>query len=151
MSLRIKTRNLDAGGKMAEEKESILIIDDEKSVRKLLLSKLSSEGYECQEAGNDEQALHELENKAIDLVILDIIMPEMDGHEALKEIRKVESNAGIPVGMGSKVIMTTALEDHKSIREAFRHSADGYVVKPIEKKKLISTLQELGLELEIPL
>ena len=47
--------------------------------------------------------------------------------------------------------MTTSLEDHQSIREAFSSSADGYVVKPVEKKKLVSTLQDLGLELEIPL
>ncbi len=47
--------------------------------------------------------------------------------------------------------MTTSLEDHKSIRRAFSSSADGYVVKPLDKKKLISTLKDLGLELEIPL
>ena len=73
----------------------------------------------------------------------------MDGHEALREIRKVEMEAGFPVGEGSKVIMTTSLEDKQSIRDAFQYSADGYVVKPIEKKKLISTLDEIGLDMEI--
>ena len=133
----------------------ILVVEDSFISRRLLCRFLEPFG-EIDVAINGKEALqaaaHEVESGSpYDLICLDIIMPEMDGHEALKEIRKVESNAGIPVGMGSKVIMTTALEDHKSIREAFRHSADGYVVKPIEKKKLISTLQELGLELEIPL
>jgi len=50
------------------------------------------------------------------------------------------------VGMGTKDVMTAALEDHKNIRKAFRSSADGYVVKPIVKAKFLATLQNLGLE-----
>ena len=69
----------------------------------------------------------------------------MGGQEALTAIRKLESEHGMHVGQGSRVIMTTALEDHATIRRAFNATADGYVVKPIEKVKLFKLLEELGL------
>ncbi|MBU8871147.1 MAG: response regulator [Gemmatimonadales bacterium] len=133
----------------------ILVVEDSFISRRLLCRFLEPFG-EIDVAMNGKEALkaaaHEVEaGHPYDLICLDIIMPEMDGHVALKEIRKVEKNADLAIGEGSKVIMTTSLEDSQSIREAFHLSADGYVVKPIEKKKLLGVISELGLELEIPL
>ena len=133
----------------------ILVVEDSFISRRLLCRFLEPFG-EIDVAINGKEALqavaHEIKaGNHYDLICLDIMMPEMDGHEALREIRKVEQDDGIPAGAGTKVIMTTALEDAQSIQEAFLHSADGYVVKPIVKKKLINTLKELGLERKIPL
>jgi two-component system chemotaxis response regulator CheY len=132
----------------------ILVVEDDFISRRLLCRYLEAFG-ECDVAINGREALEAVEagiksGEHYDLICLDIMMPEMDGHESLQRIRNLEAADGMDVGMGARIIMTTSLEDSKNIREAFSGSADGYVVKPIEKKKLIQTLSDLGLELEIP-
>ncbi len=78
---------------MAGEREEILIVDDEDSIRKLVSRKLSAEGYRCQEAANAEQALDRLTRKPASLVLLDIKMPGKSGIELLAEIKP---NSTIP-------------------------------------------------------
>ena len=80
-----------------------------------------------------------------DLILLDIMMPEMNGQEALLHLRQVEEDAGIVIGKGAKVIMTTALSDKDNVMDAFRHQADGYMIKPVDKQKLLDKLRELKL------
>lgn len=80
-----------------------------------------------------------------DLICLDIMMPEMDGHAALREIRHIEEQAGIPGADSVKIIMTTALADSKNVIGAFREQCDAYVNKPVNKAKLIEHLTALGL------
>jgi len=111
---------------------------------------------ECDVAVNGEEAVAAVKQAVdqgfnYDLICLDIMMPGMDGRETLKEIRSYENANDICLGQGSKVIMTTSVQDHKSIRQAFKASADGYVVKPVEKKKFLSTLNEIGVEFSIPM
>jgi two-component system, chemotaxis family, chemotaxis protein CheY len=83
--------------------------------------------------------------KPYDLICLDIMMPEMDGHAALREIRHVEEQAGVPGADSAKIIMTTALADSRNVMDAFREQCDAYVNKPINKVKLIEHLTALGL------
>lgn len=133
----------------------ILVVEDDFISRRLLCRYLEPFG-ECDVAVNGEEAVVAVKQAVdqeapYDLICLDIMMPGMDGHETLKEIRSYENEKGLSVGQGSKVIMTTSVQDHKSIRQAFKSSADGYVVKPVEKKKFLSTLSEVGLEFTIPL
>ena len=80
-----------------------------------------------------------------DLVCLDIMMPEMDGHQACKEIRAVEEERGILSSDGVKIVMTTALGDTKNSFAAFWNLCDGYLVKPIHKAMLLEGLRKLGL------
>ena len=80
-----------------------------------------------------------------DLICLDIMMPEMDGKQALNMIRSLETSKGTASGHGAKIVMTTAVSDIKSIYEAFENLADGYVVKPIDKAKLQEQLKKLKL------
>jgi len=81
-----------------------------------------------------------------DLICLDIMMPQMDGHQALEAIRQIESEHGISGGLDSvKVIMTTVLDDPKNVMKSFREGCEGYVVKPIEKQKLLDEIGKLGL------
>jgi len=87
-----------------------------------------------------------LENKEpYNLICMDIMMPEMDGQEALRHIRDLEKLAGILPTDGVKVIMITALDDKKNIMTAFREQCDTYLVKPLDKTKLVATLETLKL------
>lgn len=80
-----------------------------------------------------------------DLICLDIMMPVMDGRTALKGIRTAEESRGVDCGRGAKVLMVTALNDKINVTQSFRDQCDGYLVKPIDRTKLLSCLNELGL------
>jgi two-component system chemotaxis response regulator CheY len=84
-------------------------------------------------------------NEPYQLICLDIMMPEMDGQTALKEIRDLEESYGILSSVGAKVIMTTALHDLRNVSNAYRNLCDGYLVKPIDRSQLIELLRKLGL------
>ncbi len=79
------------------------------------------------------------------LVCMDIMMPEMDGQQALRRIRALEESNGIFSTDGVKIIMTTALGDMKNVNSAFSGLADGYLVKPIDKAKLIDIVKKFML------
>jgi two-component system, chemotaxis family, chemotaxis protein CheY len=126
-----------------------LVVEDDFTSRLLLQSILKqygsvdtvTNGREAVETARD--AL--IEGEPYDLICLDIMMPELDGHGALKEIRRLEDQAGIAGPDSVKVIMTSALADSKNVMSAFKEQCDAYVNKPIDKKKLIGHLHALGL------
>ena len=109
---------------MAAKLKRILIVDDEESVRRLLNSRLTSEGYRCLEAANASQALDELRRKKISLVMLDIKMPGKSGVELLPEIK-----SGYP---DTSVIMITATADMQTAVQCMKQGAYDYVIKPFE-------------------
>lgn len=116
---------------------------------KLLQIYLSDYG-ECFVAVNGNEAVEAVkdalkEGQPYDLICLDIMMPEMDGRQALEKIRQLEQNRGIGGRDGIKVIMTTALSDSRTIMGSFRTGCEAYIIKPIEKQKLLKELEELGL------
>ncbi len=126
-----------------------LIAEDDFTSRLLMQALLSPYG-ECHIAVNGREAVHAFrmaraEGHPYDLVCLDIMMPEMDGHGVLKAIRAAEEADGILVGDGAKIIMTTALQDTNNVFTAFREMCDGYLVKPVNKAKLRSQLTSFGL------
>ena len=84
-------------------------------------------------------------NEPYDLICMDIMMPEMDGQQALKKIRAMEEERGISSTNGSKIVMTTALGDMKNACNAFNSLSDAYLIKPIDKARLIETLHRLKL------
>ncbi len=84
-------------------------------------------------------------NEPYDLICMDIMMPEMDGQQALKKIRAMEEERGISSTNGSKIVMTTALGDMKNACNAFNSLCDAYLIKPIDKARLIETLHRLKL------
>jgi len=80
-----------------------------------------------------------------DLICLDVMMPEMDGQHALHEIRALEKSVGIELDEGVRIVMTTALGDGPNVMGAFREACDAYLVKPIDKAKLLEHLREWKL------
>ena len=127
----------------------ILIVEDEFVCRHVLQELLSPYG-ECDMAVNGKEAVDAFEsalagNRPYNLVCLDIMLPEMDGQEALKKMREIERKYQIGGLDGVKIIMTTALEDFDNIKRAFIEQCEGYLVKPITREKIITQLKELSL------
>ncbi|MBN2419218.1 MAG: response regulator [Deltaproteobacteria bacterium] len=128
----------------------ILIVEDDFISRRILQELLSPYG-KCDMAKDGEEAIHAFylgweEQSPYDLVCMDVMMPEMDGQEALQRIRDMEKEMGIIGSQEVKVIMVTALDDLKNIIRAFHDGgATSYIVKPISKKNLIGEMKNLGL------
>jgi len=127
----------------------ILIAEDDFTCRKLLQSFLSEYG-DCFVAINGREAIEAVresinEGRPYNMICLDIMMPEIDGHEALETIRKIESERGIMGLDGAKVIMTSALDDSTNVMGAFRAGCEAYIVKPISKQNLLDEMEKLGL------
>lgn len=115
----------------------ILIVDDNPSVLKLLNINLSKAGYEIVEAENGEQAF-DVANKTLpDLIISDIMMPQMDGLELCWMIRE---NSKVPL---VPFIFLTSFDDQETEIKGFRAGADKYLNKPIERKDLLEKVAEL--------
>lgn len=128
----------------------ILIVDDDLFGR-ILLRKLLDKHGDCDMVVNGREAVEAFrmawdENKPYDLICLDILMPEMDGVEALKIIRAHEEEKGIFGAKRVKVIMITGKDDPKSVLTSFREGCEGYVVKPVEKLNIEKQMRELGLQ-----
>jgi len=128
-----------------DQQETLLIVDDEAAIRKLLCQKLSREGYRCEEADAAEQVLNTLATSPIALVILDIKMPGKSGIELLPEIK-----SGYP---DTAVIMATAVTDVNVAIQCLKQGADDYLCKPFNLEELSlavqRALEKRRLKLEI--
>lgn len=127
----------------------VLIVEDDFISRKLLQDVLGHYA-ECDVAVDGVEAVGAfkiaLENDPYELVCMDIMLPRMDGQQALKEIRKLEKEKNIDVKDEVKVMMITALGDPKNVMESlYRGGANSYIVKPVDTKKLIEEIRKLGL------
>ncbi|MDM8523520.1 response regulator [Desulfococcaceae bacterium HSG8] len=128
----------------------ILIAEDDFTARRQLKDILSPYG-ECDIVVDGEEAVQAFrlareENDFYDLICMDIMMPNKDGLEALKQIREMEKDMEIKGSEEVNVIMVTALDDPKTVIQAFyKAGATSYIVKPIQKAKLIEEIQSLKL------
>ncbi|TFG92548.1 MAG: EAL domain-containing protein [Syntrophobacterales bacterium] len=102
-----------------------LVVDDDNSLRIAMGAALMKVGFDVIEAENGHRALHLFRSEKPDLVLLDVVMPEMDGFETCDAIRK------LPEGAYTQVLMVTGLDDIDSTRRAFEVGADGFVSKPV--------------------
>src|SRR3984885_1512892 len=118
---------------MVSQQCSVLIVDDEPSLRKVLRTSLSAGGFTVEEARSGEEALGAAQHKSFDLVLLDINMPGMGGVEACRRLRDLSPRAGI--------VMVTVrdLEDDKV--QALEAGADDYITKPFRLRELIARLR----------
>jgi len=128
----------------------ILIAEDDFMVRQVIRDVLDDYGL-VDIVVNGEEAVQAFrvalrKQQPYDLICMDIMMPIMDGNEALVKIREMEHSLGVTGSDEVKVIMISALDDAKTVVKAyFKGGATSYIVKPIEKERLISEMQNIGL------
>lgn len=128
----------------------ILIVEDDFVGRKVMHQLLLEYG-QCDVAVDGLEAVKAFDlawaaGQPYDVMFLDIMMPNMSGHEALKIIRDKEKERGVQPANEVKVIMASALDDVKNVTQSFfQGGASAYLVKPIERRKVIEELRKLDL------
>ncbi len=113
----------------------ILVVDDDKSTRLLLKAVLESKNYTVCTAENGEAALSILDENHIDLVVLDIMMPKMDGYEFTKTLREVNNN--LPI------LMVSAKQLPEDKKKGFLVGTDDYMTKPIDEEEMLLRIKAL--------
>jgi two-component system chemotaxis response regulator CheY len=127
----------------------VLLVEDDFSSRLVLQIFLSRYG-ECHVAVNGREGVdayrHSFERgERYDLICMDIMMPEMNGREAVRQIRALEEAGGIRLNTGAKIVMTTAVDDLKEVFQCFKELCDAYLIKPIDLTKLLSLMKSYEL------
>lgn len=110
------------------ELENILVVDDEEAIREVVSTMLEAKGYRCTAVGNGRVAQDQIKRTTPDLILSDMIMPEMDGIKLLEWMREFDPE--VPI------IMVTAIHDISTALEAIRRGAYDYILKPFEKDQL---------------
>ncbi len=128
-----------------EQKYHVLVVEDDKEIREGIEIYLRNQGYEVYEAANGEEGLKVVEREEIHLAIVDIMMPVMDGYQALMGIRNLEKERNIPADKAVKVIMTTALNEEKNVKMAFELGCTIYSGKPIDQERFEQAMKKLNL------
>ena len=113
----------------------ILAVDDDKHTRQLLRAILESAGYTVSTAADGEKALELMDTEHIDLVVLDIMMPNMDGYEFTKALREVENN--LPI------LMVSAKQLPADKKKGFLVGTDDYMTKPIDEEEMLLRIKAL--------
>ena len=113
----------------------ILIVDDAAFMRMMIKDVLSKNGFEiCGEAENGSKAIEKFKEVSPDLVIMDITMPEVDGIQAVKEIKKINSAA--------KIIMCSAMGQQAMVIDAIQAGAKDFIVKPFQADRVVEAIQK---------
>ena len=116
---------------------SLLVVDDDAFIARLLEIELSAAGYDVRTAGSGDRALQLAFERCPDLILADVMMPNMDGFELTRQLRMDERTAG------TKVILLTARGLSADRLEGFAVGADDYVIKPFDTPELVARIGEL--------
>ena len=127
----------------------ILIAEDDR-ISRTFMEKFMSKYGDCEVAVDGMEALDLFmaafkKEEPYDLACLDIMMPKVDGLKLLKVIRTLENQHNIPTEKRVKIIMMTALADVDYVDQAFKLGCDAYAPKPVDTKKVVEVLQNLGM------
>ena len=117
--------------------KTILIVDDSLSIREAVGFALRKEGFDVLTSEDGEKALKQFDGKAVDLVITDLYMPNINGVELTKEIRKLQEYKRIPI-----LVLTTESQTSKKM-EAKKAGATGWIIKPFVPEKLIAVIRKV--------
>ena len=115
----------------------VLIVDDDVTARETLIAMLEGEGYDLQVAKDGIQALQMLEQLQPDLILLDVMMPGMDGYEVCRHIRSTPQLAEVPI------LLLTALDDRASLVRGIEFGADDFVSKPADRRELTARVRTI--------
>lgn len=118
---------------IAANRENILIVDDEKTVRRSLNKALTMNGFNCDEASSADEAMDMLTRKQADLVILDVMMPGTSGKELLPRLKKTYPDTA--------VVMATAVVEPETIVDCMKNGAHDYITKPFDVDQLLANIQ----------
>src|ERR1041384_3319421 len=118
-----------------------LVVDDDEDVRLVVTHALSTSGFEVKTASDGHQALASAAASVPDVIVLDVMMPEMNGVDAISRIRN-----GLPEHREIPIVMLTALSDEQTIEDCFRAGASSYMVKPFKVDELIEEVRRLSGE-----
>jgi CheY-like chemotaxis protein len=118
------------------QKAKVLIVDDEPNNVDLLVQALEDSGYQLITATNGQEALNKIRSEQPDLILLDMMMPGMDGFTVLAEVKKDDALRLTPV------IIVSAASDSKSIVKGIKQGADDYITKPIDAEYLKRKIKE---------
>ena len=127
----------------------VLIAEDDFASRKFMLRFFEKYG-DCDVTVDGKEAVEAYKmaiecGEPYDLICLDIMMPEMDGHQALRAIRKIEEESGVAEDKRVKIVMTTALSETRHVTKAFENGCTAYAGKPINQDKLEAMLKKFKL------
>jgi CheY-like chemotaxis protein len=125
------------GGVASTEGPLVLIVDDDPKLREYIRVKLEAEGYVVREAGSAEEGLEALDEESPDLILLDVMMPQVDGWEMLRRVLEKHGIGAIPV------IMFSGKVDERSAAEATSRGAQGFIGKPFDPRALIDSTKQL--------
>jgi len=117
---------------MAQE---VLVVEDEPDIRRLIVLHLERDGFRCRTASNGPEALREARAVIPDLIVLDLMLPELDGLEVCRQLRRDGSTAAVPI------IMLTAKSDEVDRVVGLEIGADDYVSKPFSPKELVARVR----------
>ena len=116
----------------------VLVCDDERNIVRMIQVSLSREGYDVVTAYDGKEGLEKVKEEKPDILVLDVMMPYMDGFEVLKTLRREPETENLPV------IMLTAKAQDKDVFEGYQFGADMYLTKPFNPRELISFIQRLS-------
>jgi len=119
---------------MASEKGRILIVDDDPHAVEILTRMLEREGYECVSAASGAAALQHVRERAVDVILLDVMMPEMDGLQVCERLRQDSELRQIPV------VLLTAKDDMETRSRGMALGVSEYLTKPVNKRELFSRI-----------
>ena len=122
---------------MAEKTKKILVVDDEPDVASLLTLMLKSQGYHVIAAGDGQEALEKARAEVPDLIVLDIMLPKLDGYKVARMLKFDEKFSHIPI------IMLTAKIQEKDRKTGLEMGADAYVTKPFDTMQLLEKVKEV--------
>jgi len=114
---------------------SVLVVEDDETINKMICAKLKQENFKTFQAFDGEEALNIMDREHIDLIICDIMMPNMDGYELTRELRSVHNT--IPI------LMVTAKSQLEDMEKGFKAGTDDYMIKPINMKEMILRVNAL--------
>jgi two-component system response regulator MtrA len=109
----------------------VLVVDDDEDTVQIMATMLRGEGFEVREAFDGASALRSIDERRPDLVLLDLMMPGMDGLEVLRRIRRDPRHPGLPV------ILVTARTGDEDVLGGYRGGADYYIIKPVTRRQLL--------------